>query len=67
MLRQLVITKRRAELDAQREQIRVGLAEYETRQAELEKREAELEAAVNEVNAETSAETGARNVVMIFV
>lgn len=56
MLRQLVITKRRAELDAQREQIRAGLAEYETRKAELEKREAELEAAVNEVNAETSAE-----------
>lgn len=56
MLRQLVITKRRAELDAQREQIRAGLAEYETRKAALETREAELEAAVNEVNAETSAE-----------
>ena len=56
MLRQLVITKRRAELYAQREQTRAGLAEYETRKAELEKREAELEAAVNEVNAETSAE-----------
>ena len=56
MLRQLVITKRRAELDAQREQIRAGLAEYETRKTELEKREAELEAAVSEVTAETSAE-----------
>lgn len=56
MLRQLVITKRRAELDAQREQIRAGLAEYETRRNELEKREEELEAAVSEVTVETSAE-----------
>lgn len=56
MLRQLVITKRRAEFDAQREETRKSLEEFEIRKAELEKREAELEQAVNEVDGETAPE-----------
>jgi len=55
-LKQLVITKRIAELKEKLEALRAKDTEYEARAADLKKREAELEAAVNEVTEETPDE-----------
>lgn len=55
-LRQLMITRKRAEAAAKLEALREKWAEYEQRSADMEKREAELEAAINEVTEETPEE-----------
>ena len=55
-LRQLLITKRIAELNAKLAGLRDKDAEFETRIAALKTREAELETAVNEVTDETPEE-----------
>lgn len=55
-LKQLVLTKRIAELKEKLAAARAKDAEIETRKAELKTREAELESAVNEVTDETSEE-----------
>lgn len=55
-LKQLMITRKRAEAAAKLENLRKKWAEYEQRRADMEKREAELEAAINEVTEETPEE-----------
>ena len=55
-LKQLMITRKRAEANAKLEALRKKWAEYEQRRADMEKREAELEAAINEVTEETPEE-----------
>lgn len=55
-LKQLMITRKRAEAAAKLENLRNKWAEYEQRRADMEKREAELEAAINEVTEETPEE-----------
>ena len=55
-LKQLMITRKRAEANAKLEALREKWAEYEQRRADMEKREAELEAAINEVTEETPEE-----------
>ena len=55
-LKQLVITKRMADLKKQLEALRARDTDFETRAAALKKRETELEQSVNEVTDETSEE-----------
>lgn len=56
MLRQVVLTTRRAESAAKLAELREKLADFEKRRAAMKTREEELEAAVNEITTETSEE-----------